>query len=193
MIYSCASLLTHSRSVSEAVSKLRPSGYRFDGVRNHDENVTLTCYVRSVKLSSLDKFQFPLKVNSLHTIEAVRDLVTNMQTSPGTNCSDSQFILILQLVLSLLVPLKSESFKYHGMIWFMYEQLGLMTQSVYSYSYDFLVFASVFYNTAPNAYRFLRTSGNCLLPCYNTIRKITLSNSINPVYEQHVFVLCQKK
>ena len=63
--------------------------------------------------------------------------------------------------------------------------MRLMTQSVYSYSYDFLVFASVFYNTAPYACMFLRTSGNCLLPCYDTIRKITLSKSMSPLTEQH--------
>jgi len=90
-------------------------------------------------------------VNSLSTIEAVRDLLANMQTSPCTNYSDSQFALILQLVLSMLIPLKSESFKFRGVIWFMYEQMRLMTLSVYNYSYDYLVFASVFYNTAPNA------------------------------------------
>jgi len=150
-----------------------------------DENLMLTCCMRSVNLSSLDKFQFPLKVNSLRTIEEVRDVLTNMQIPSCTNCSDSQFILILKLVLSLLIPLTSVNFKFHRVIWFICEQLRLMTQSVYCYFYDFLVFASVFYNTAPNAYRFLRTSGNCILPCLNTIRKITLSKTMSPLIEQH--------
>ena len=138
----------------------------------------------SVKLSSSDKFQFPLKVNSLRTIEEVRDVLTNIQITSCTNCSGSQFILILQLALSLLIPSKSENYKFHRMIWFMCEQLGLMTQSVCCCSYDFLVFASVFYNTAPNAYRFLRKSGNCILPCLNTIRKITLSKTMSSFIEQ---------
>jgi len=125
-------------------------------------------------------------VNSLRTIETVLDVFSNIQTSSShTHWSDGQFISILQLVLSLLIPLKSESFKFHQMIWFIYEQLRLMKQGVCCYSYDFLVFASVFYNTAPNAYRFLRTSGNCLVPCNNTIRKITLSKAMSPLIEQH--------
>jgi len=86
-----------------------------------DENLMLTCYMPSVKLSSLDKFQFPLKVNSLRTIEEVRDVLTNIQIPSCTNCSDSQFILILQLVLSLLVPFKSGNFEFHKVIRFMYE------------------------------------------------------------------------
>ena len=43
----------------------------------------------SVKCSSLDKFQFPLKVNSLRTVKGVRDVFTNMSMSPCTNCFDS--------------------------------------------------------------------------------------------------------
>jgi len=65
----------------------------------------------------------------------------------------------------------------------MYEQLPLMTQSVCCYSHDFLVFASAVYNTAPNAYSFLRTCDNCLLPCYSTILKITLSKATSPSIE----------
>jgi len=110
-----------------------------------DEHLMLSCYMSSVELLSLDRFQFPLKVNSLRTIETVLDVFSNIQTSPShTHCSDGQFILILQLVLSLLIPLKSESFKFHQVISFMYEQLRLMKQGVCCYSYDFLVFASVF-------------------------------------------------
>jgi len=151
-----------------------------------DENLMLNCYLSSDELPSLDKFQFPLKVNSLRTIDTVLDVFSNIQTSPShTHCSDGQFILILQLVLSLFIPLKSENFKFHRVIWFMCEQLRLMKQGVCCYSYDFLVFASVFYNTAPNAYRFLHISGNCLLPCYNTIRKITLSKAMSSLTEQH--------
>ena len=169
------------------------AGASVDKCLTIDENLMLTCYMRSVKLSSLDKFEFPLKVNSLRTIEEVRDVLTNIQTPSCTNCSDGQFFLILQLVLSLLIPLKSENFKFYRVTWFMCEQLRLMTQSVCCYSYDFLVFASVFYNTAPNAYRFLRTSGDCLLPCLNTIRKITLSKTMRPLIEQHDTFLCYVK
>jgi len=44
----------------------------------------------------LDKFQFSLKVNSLRAIETVRDVFSNIQTSPShTNCSDCQFILVV--------------------------------------------------------------------------------------------------
>ena len=121
------------------------AGASVDKCLTIDENLMLTCYMHSAKLSSLGKFQFSLKVNdSLRTNEEVCDVLTNIHIPPCTNCSDSQFLLILQLALSLLIPLKSENFKFHKVIWFMYEQLRLMTQSVYCYFYDFLVFASVF-------------------------------------------------
>jgi len=67
-----------------------------------------------------------------------------------------------------------------------YEQLRLMTQSVDRYSYDFLVFASVFCNTAPNTYVFCAQVA--IVFCHvtnNTICKITLSKTMSPSIEQH--------
>ena len=166
------------------LQKSRDAGAFVEKCSTIDENLMLTCYVQSVKLSSLENFQFPLKVNSLCTIEAVRDLLANMQTSSCTNFSDSQFTLTLQLVLSMLIPLKSRSFKFHGVIWFIYEQMRLITQSVYNYSYNFLFFASFLQHFAKRL-PFFRTSDNCLLPCYNTICKITLSKAMSSLIEQH--------
>jgi len=65
------------------------AGASVDQCLTIDENLMLTCYMRSVKLSSLDKFKLPLKVNSLRTIEEVRDVLTNIQIPSCTNCSDS--------------------------------------------------------------------------------------------------------
>ena len=47
-----------------------------------------------------------------------------------------------------------------------------------------MIFASIFYNISPSAYRFLRSTGNLILPCLSTIRKITLHSSLSPSNEQ---------
>ena len=69
---------------------------------------------------SSDKTNCKIAMNWLSE-QFVRDVLTNIQIPSCTNCSDNQFILILQLVLSLLIPLKSENFKFHRVIRFMYE------------------------------------------------------------------------
>ncbi|ELU07706.1 hypothetical protein CAPTEDRAFT_205911 [Capitella teleta] len=58
--------------------------------------------------------------------------------------------------------------------------------SKYSMSYpsDFLVFASIFYNVSPHAYRFLRDSAKIILPSYSTVRRLILSNCMDPRTEQ---------
>ena len=53
------------------------------------------------------------------------------------------------------------------------------------YPHDFLVFSSLFHNLSPHAYRFLRSSGTCILPCYSTIRKVTLALAVSPQNEQN--------
>ena len=53
-----------------------------------------------------------------------------------------------------------------------------------NYDYKLLIFSALLYNISPHAYRFLRRSGNLILPCYNTIRRITLSSSLSPSVEQ---------
>ena len=47
-----------------------------------------------------------------------------------------------------------------------------------------LIFSSIFHNISPSAYRFLLTTGNIILPCLSTIRKVTLQSTLSPANEQ---------
>ena len=91
----------------------------------------------------------------------------------------------IQLVLSLLLPLKAETFKYFDNVNFLCEQLSLMCKSTMNYSYDYLAFSSLLHNVSFHAgYRFFRNSGRFILPCYTTIRKLTLDSSMSPSGKQ---------
>ena len=74
---------------------------------------------------------------------------------------------------------------YGNAIWFIYEQLSLISNKQTSHSAQFAVFSSLFYSVSPHAYKFLRNSGNCLLPSYSTIRRVTLSCPLSPSSEQN--------
>ena len=52
------------------------------------------------------------------------------------------------------------------------------------YSNDFLVFSSLLYNCSPQCYMLLRDSASLILPCYSTMRKLTVSMNFNPAKEQ---------
>ena len=47
------------------------------------------------------------------------------------------------------------------------------------------MFSSLFCNVAPHTYKFLRSSGNCLLLSYSPVRRVTLSYSLSPFKEQN--------
>ena len=60
-----------------------------------------------------------------------------------------------------------------------------MTLNKFNYSTEMMIFSSLLYNCSPTGYRLLRDSKNVILQSYSTIRKRTLSTSMNPVVEQH--------
>ena len=149
-----------------------------------DNHMMAKAYVHSEKLSLLGKYNFPYKITTLTEIIGICDGLVSLACDLPTSKVYESFILCLNVILSLLLPLKDDSFKLGSIIKFVYEQLHLMKRVSMCYSSEFLIFSSLFYNVSPQAYRFLRRSGNILLPCYNTIRKITLSSSMSPSVEQ---------
>ena len=88
----------------------------------------------------------------------------------------------IKFILTILTQLKFENCSFHAIIFFVYEQLQLLTTKKL-YSYDYLIFRSIFHNLSPHAYRFLRNSGKIILPCYTTLRRITINSSMDPLNE----------
>ena len=147
-------------------------------------DLMLSVYMNNVKLSKLDKFTFPLKVKTIDIVHQICDVIEAVTLESNETLTNDSFLLLLNLVLSLLLHMKSENFKHHTSIWFIYEQIRLMTMKTISYSQDLLIFSSLFYNILPHAYKFFRESGNCIFPCYSTIHKITGSETMSPLAEQ---------
>ena len=153
-----------------------------------DEKLLLTVYIQSIQLTSFNQHRFPLKVDSPSDFSNVCEEPTLKNSKENSNLFQSQadhnFIVGLNLILSLLIPLQDNSFKFCTVIKFVRAQLSLLTKNKNSFSYDFLLLSSLLYNVSPHAYRFMRSSGSVILPCYTTIRKIALSSSMSPSIEQ---------
>ena len=97
-----------------------------------ENDLTLTTYTKSVKLITLGKYRFPMKVNSLLNIANIRDDLSSLISDQNPNLAPKQldidFILRLNLILSLWIPLQDDSFKFCNIIKFVYEQLHLLTK-----------------------------------------------------------------
>ena len=139
----------------------------------------------SVKLTELGSLQLPAHIDKVSQIYEICDVVCSFKSFNAANTkTPTSFDLTLQLVITLLINVKQDYEKYTLVLAFIIEQLQLMTERSYAYSYEFLIFASIFYNISPSAYRFLRSTGNLILPCLSTIRKITVHSSLSPSNEQ---------
>lgn len=159
-----------------------------------DTSLMVNVFLRKIKLSKLKNRPLPFKLDGVSTLNTVledlskhADLIGSSHGSTSEDndeSSDGQFILGLELVLTILLALKSSTNKFANVLWFMCEQIQRMIKRQASYSPDFLVFTSIFYNLSPHAYRYLRESGHCLLPSYSTIRRLTLNNAMSPSMEQ---------
>ena len=149
-----------------------------------ENNLMLTTYMKSIKLTTLGKYCFPMKVDIANICDDLSSLISDQNPNLAPKQLDINFILRLILILSLLIPLQDDSCKFCNIIKFVYEQLHLLIKEKKCFSYDFLLFSSLLYNVSPHAYRFLQSSGSIILPCYTTIRKITLSSSMSPSIEQ---------
>ena len=172
-------------SLSEAKDQLGPQVKCAVVVNNE---LLLNVYLNSVRLPNINGMTLPLKIDKISTINDICHSVDALIFEDADNKTVSELddlcMIYIKVVLSLLLQFKSGKCSFHHVVAFVYEQLELLTMKKKNYSYEFLIFSSIFYNVSPHAYRFLRNSGNCILPCYSTIRKLTLANAMNPFHEQ---------
>ena len=149
-----------------------------------DQNCKAQAFVQEVKLQTLGKYKIPEYIKDINTLE---ELLCKLKCcdKEGGHVSSQKTIFVLQLVISFLNLIKDESFKYFHGLTFICEQIHLMTLNRLEYSSETLIFSSLFYNCSPQGYRLLRNSKYILLPCYSTLKRLTLSRNMNPAAEQH--------
>ena len=85
-----------------------------------------------------------------------------------------------------LLVVQKESNKHFNSIKFIYDQLNLMPQNKLDYSIEMMI---LLYNWSPKGYRLLKSSKNIILLSYSTIKRLTLSTYMNPLIEQHNFLM----
>ena len=155
------------------------------------EDLSLNVYIDSVKLTQLEDKKLPLKLENISTINQVCEGITKVNSldeaveTSGESDLDALCIFYIKFIPSLLCLFKTEKCSFCSFVSFVYEQLELLTKKKKSFSNDYLIFSSIFYNLFPRGYRFVRSSGKITLPCYTTIRRLTISSSMDPFQEQH--------
>ena len=135
------------------------------------EEMSFNVYINSVNLNRIGDKLLPLKAEQI-----CKDIckLTLLHTADRSTTSELDVLCVLSIkfILILLCQFKNKNCSYNSVVRFFYEQLQSLITKKHKFSYDYLIFSSIFYNLSPHAYRFLRSSGNVVLPCYTTIRQL---------------------
>lgn len=149
-----------------------------------DDCLAVNTFVDDVEMHRLGNYKTPSHVKDIDSLEELLDNLKKCDTDDRVS-TPGRVLFLMQHVLSLLTILREESSKYKNVLRGMCEQVHLMTLKRMEYSSEFLVFSSLLYSCSPQGYRLLRTMGYMILPCYSTVRRLTLSQNLSPGPEQH--------
>ena len=150
-----------------------------------DTTLATRAYFYDSAVKTLGDFKIPNSVNNINDIEAILDKLKECKNKYVNKSEDERPLLVLKFIISLLQTIiTNESFKFINVVKFISEQLTLITMKKVQYSNDILVFSSLLFNCSPQCYRLLRESALLVLPCYSTLRKLTVSMNFSPAKEQ---------
>lgn len=145
---------------------------------------------RKIKLKKLHNYEFPLKVNDIHTFCSIMSSLKVLNES-NDNVSEDNFKITCDVIIDLLKNLKecnktSTNDSFIKLIDFMIEQLVNMTlvKTHRKYSPDLLIFCCLLKSISPHCYRFLRSSNIFILPHESTLKRICAEFNVNPCNEQ---------
>ena len=149
-----------------------------------DQNCAVKVFASEVEMKKVGSYSIPTCINDVDSLGKLLSNLKecNIEKSPS---DPGRVIILLQLVISVLSLIQEHSFKHINTVKVICEQLRLMTLNKLEYSAEFMVFSSLLYNCSPQGYRLLRNTGHLILPSYSTVRRLTLSQNLNPALEQH--------
>lgn len=144
--------------------------------------LNLNVSFRSQSIFKSNCYKFPMKVNNINEILNILEYFE--QISVNTEKSLIPKLEVVESVLKDSMELFSEKAKY--LVEFFIEQLGLLKLKPerYRYTSSTLIFASLLFYISPQSYKFIRNSGNFILPDPSTIRKISSSFKNSPQIEE---------
>lgn len=147
------------------------------------DNLLLSVHYKGTEVKSLgSKYKFPLEVSNINVVHDILELIEQMELAPFSNISS-----ICDVIQSALLVLRDKLEEKDTLLQFMSSQVELVQQKKerFRYSSDTIIFSSLLYFLSPHAYKFIRHSGNIILPHPSTIRKVCSSYDISPHMEQN--------
>lgn len=149
-----------------------------------NEHLNLSVYFDGVELKSAADTTFPVIVSSINQVEKV---MQNIHSTFLEHISGKQSVNNCVAAVEKAIDHMAEMFpERHNAFTFLKEQMILTSKvSVTCYSWETIVFSSLVYSISPHAYKFIRSSGNLILPSPGTLRSVCSKLNTDPQREQN--------
>lgn len=145
-----------------------------------NEQLQVSVFYKGVLISNIqNKYKFPCKINYFHEIESILECV---ETCEAVDTKDKHHLLeIMQNILDKLIEGSDDK----AFFQFVKSQIHLVSsRDRLRYKPEDLLFFSLVQIISPAAYRFMRESGNLLMPHQSTIRRLCSSLNVGPELEK---------
>ncbi|XP_039275991.1 uncharacterized protein LOC111051552 [Nilaparvata lugens] len=180
---SCWTIVSNNDSLSFILLRRYEGIMTLDYSIEIDQELNMNVFYRGVALSKLRSGRFPQKVENINFIIDVLDEVENLFKN---RCSSVNRSYLINLIIDSLIKLRNNVDEGKKcVVDFVKEQIGLINCQPENYRYgtEILIFSTMLHLVSPQGYKFLRESGNIILPHPVTLKKINSSLKLNPMNE----------
>ncbi|XP_049767201.1 uncharacterized protein LOC126100618 [Schistocerca cancellata] len=146
-------------------------------------DLQLSAYQSNTEIRKIGSRKTSHKLSNMNDLFTVLDKVKEL-VSAKENSLKSQCLLIQDILNDMCSSVDEEKQK---QIQFLSEQVKLLCSCEENYRFNphFSVFCCILHSISPHAYKFLRSSGNLILPHPRTLQKICSSYTNGPHNEQN--------
>lgn len=139
-------------------------------------NLNATVFYDNTEVKSLS-----VELNNTNDIEKLLQHCNNLITKNKNPKASVDLLTVMLENLLLDLPEHTSTIK------FMVAQLKLFTshKNKFRYTWEMILFCGLVHSISPHAYKFLRSSGNFILPSPSTLQRVCSNFSTDPRLEQH--------
>ncbi|XP_035206112.1 uncharacterized protein LOC118181147 [Stegodyphus dumicola] len=147
-----------------------------------NNSMQLSAFHQSAELKVLNDSKLPMHVKSIHEIDNILNALELLEA--GAPESIVNIINFINIFIDKLDAIVSDDKK--CVLTFLKEQLNLLClpKQRLRYSPHFLIFACILNSISPHAYKFMRNSGNLIMPHTVTLRNICSNLNVSVSEEQ---------
>lgn len=152
-----------------------------------DSDCKVSAHVKNVPLLSLKNIYFPQSINNTNDLLSILNTLESTFSQPENDDSENdKAVNAVGILNDMLAMAKSLIPSRESEINFLVEQVRNLNSDKqhHRYSPEFMIFCSLLHSISPHSYKFLRNSGNVIIPHPHTLDRLCSKFDFDPANEQ---------